>query len=99
MGSNQRDEAIKLIVKKAKNEKNKHGPRALYLWEEAYEISKDMETDLKIEILEALGSIYFSRGDNDKLLKLMRNYMKKPKIDDFKHAIAQLGLGEIYFQI
>ena len=100
VGSNQRDEAIKLIVKKAKNEKNKHGPRALYLWEEAYEISKDMETDLKIEILEALGSIYFSRGDNDKAIKTYEKlYEEAKKIDDFKHAaIAQLGLGEIYFQ-
>lgn len=100
VGSNQRDRAIKLIVEKARKEKNKFGPRALYLWEEAYEISKDMETGFKIEALEALGNIYFRRGESDKAIKIYEKlYDEAIKIDDLRHAaIAQLGLGEIYYQ-
>lgn len=100
VGSNQREKAIKLIIKKAKDEKIRFGPRALYLWEEAYEIAKDMETDLKIEVLEALGMIYFRRGDYEKAIDIYEKlYEESIKVKNHKYcAIAQLGLGEIYYQ-
>lgn len=100
VGSNQREKAIKLLIKKAKDEKSRFGPRALYLWDEAYQIAKDMKTDFKIEILEALGKINFRRGNNDKAIEIYEKlYEESIKINNPKYsAIAQLGLGEIYFQ-
>lgn len=99
VGSNQRENAVKLLINKAKDEKSSFGPRALYLWEEAYEIVKNMEIDYKVEVLEALGSIYFRRGDNDKAISVYENlYEESLKIGNLKYcAIAQLGLAEIFF--
>ena len=100
VSSNQKEKAIKLITSKARNEESKFGLKALYLWDEAYEIAKDVREDLRVETLEALARIYFMRGEKEKAINAYKElYEESIKIKNLKYAaIAKLGVGEIYLQ-
>lgn len=98
--SNQLDKALSYIIKEARKEKNIFSSQSMALWEEAYEIVKDFQSEYKFEILDNLGKIYFSKGDNEKALEIyeeLLNEGKRSKKIEYT-IVANVGIGEIYLK-
>ena len=55
ISSNQIDKALAYIIQEARKDTNIHISESILLWKEAYEISKDVKSKYKFEILENLG--------------------------------------------
>ena len=100
ISSKQRDKALNLIIGEAKKEENIMSSHSLYLWEEAYEIVKDMDIEYSLEVLESLGNIYFLKGENDKALKVYQELLEKSeKIRNYRYIVlAKLGISEVYLK-
>ncbi|NLW23030.1 MAG: diguanylate cyclase [Tissierellia bacterium] len=100
ISSNQMEKALKYIVEGARRYSNKFNSQAVILWEEAYEIAMDMESGYIFEILEALGEIYYMKGQNEKALEMYRQLIEEAnKGNKLEYAIkANIGIGEIYLK-
>lgn len=98
--SDQTEKALDILIKEATAEHSIYSTRSLFLWEEAYELSKNSDTMYKINILEALGNIYLMRGEFDKGLKIYEElYYESIKVNKLEYsAVAKLGIGEILLQ-
>ena len=101
VASNQREKAINIILNLVKKQNNLYGTKSLLLWEEAYEICKDIDISHKISILEALGKIYYMRGKNDKALEIYEELHKEGlKYNKLEYCVmANIGISETYLQI
>lgn len=100
VASNQREDALGIIVEEANSQQFMYGTQSLLLWEEAYEIAKNINTHYKIDILRALGKIYFMRGENDKSLNIYEElYKESVNVNKLEfEVVADLGIAEIYVQ-
>jgi serine/threonine protein kinase len=100
MSSSQPVKALDYIVKEARKCVNIFSSKSVVLWEEAYEITKNIKSKYKFEILENLGKIYSMKGYNNKALKIYRELFEEGKrlgkIDYI--VIAYIGIGEICFK-
>ena len=100
--SNQLDKALSYIIKEARKEKNIFSSQSMALWEEAYEIVKDFQSEYKFEILDNLGKIYFSKGDNEKALEIYEELLnegkrsKKTELSPHKMAAQFCGGPELF---
>lgn len=101
VASNQREKAVNIILDLIKKQENVYGTKSLLLWEEAYEISQNTEITQRIDILEALGKIYFMRGKNEKALEIYEELHRVGiKLNKLEYCImANIGITEVYLQL
>ncbi|MCF6466709.1 diguanylate cyclase domain-containing protein [Clostridium sp. Cult2] len=100
MASDQTEKALNYIIKEAREETNILSTQSILLWEEAYEIVKDVESEYRLEVLKSLGNIYFLKGENDRALNRFKElYDVCKNQEELKYmVIANIGIGEIYLK-
>lgn len=98
ISSDQTEKALEHILEEARKEENIMSSQSQYLWEEAYEIAKHVDSKYTLEILESLGNIYYLRGENDKALKIYSKLIEKSKeLNNYQYTVfGKLGVCEIY---
>ncbi|NMB28114.1 MAG: diguanylate cyclase [Tissierellia bacterium] len=98
MSSNQLNKALGYMTREARKGTNIYGSQSILLWKEAYEISKNIKSKYKFEILENLGKGYAIKGENDKALKIYTELLEESiGLGETKYTIvANIGIGEIY---
>ena len=99
IASNQLDKALGYMTWEAKST-NAHSPLSIFLCKEAYEISKNIKSEYKFEILENLGKSYAIKGENDKALKVYTELLEESILSEKTKytVIANIGIGEIYLK-
>ena len=60
--SHQTEKALDYTIKEAREKYNILSTQSILLWEEAYDIAKDTESDYKLEILEFFRQYIFFKG-------------------------------------
>ena len=100
IASNQLKKALDYLVKGAKSDIEIYGIQSISLWKEAYEISKDIDSDHRLEILENLGRAYADRGDNHEALKIYSELLLESTaaMDTRYIIVARIGIGKIYLK-
>ena len=99
MCSNQKIRALEFIINEAKEEEL-YSSQSVLLWEEAYEIDKELKSEYRMEILKNLGNIYATKGENDKALDIYNELFQEAiKSNEIEYAIiSNNGMADIYIK-
>ncbi len=91
--------ALELIISNAKKN-NLYSSQSVLLWEDAYEIDKEIDSIYKMEILQKLGHIYGVKGENDKAFEIYKELFEKSLESSkiYYTIIANNGMAEIYIK-
>lgn len=98
--SNQRDKAVEYLICQAKKMGPELSNQSISIWERAYELMDDMDSELKLEVLLNIGKLNQATGNNDGALKIYDEVLKESKkLDEIKYNIqAKIYIGEIYLR-
>jgi diguanylate cyclase (GGDEF)-like protein len=98
--SNQDSKALDIIFEEIKKIENKYGSQAKLLWEQAYDIVKDHDGNVKLEILENLVNIYYLKDETDRGKSYLEEYQKSANLlKNFNHIIKSKSvIADIYFR-
>lgn len=99
--SRQKEKALKIILNKVNMLENRYGSQAKYLLNKAYNIIiKDMDSVVKLEILEKLIDIDMIKGELNEDNIYLNEYRHLAEILDSKFHILNYRrvIAEIYFQ-
>lgn len=97
--SNQSDFALEIILEKVETLENKYSANAKFLLERAYNIVKNSNSRIKLEILEKLVDIYYLQSETEKGRAYLEEYQKEAEIaKDIKHIIkGKITNIDIYY--
>lgn len=98
--SEQSDKALNIILESFEKLENRYSTHARLLLEKAYNIAKDTNSTIKLEILESLVEIYSLKGETEKGNAYLEDYQKEAEaFKDFKHIIkGKAILLDIYYR-
>lgn len=98
--SEQMAKALDYIVRDAKENLEIYSSQSILRWEEAYEISKTIDSKYRFEILKNLGKAYFNKGKNHRALKIYSEllYESMASSNSKYVIIARIGMGNIYLK-
>ena len=98
--SNQNSKAVKYLLHQAKKMEPTLCAQSISMWERAYELMDDMDSELKLEVLLNIGKSNQTTGNNDKALEIYDQVLKASlKLGDIKYAVqAKNYIGEVYLR-
>lgn len=97
--SEQFNRALNIVLEKVKNLENIYGSQGVYFLEKAYKIAKNIDNITKLEILENLTKVYFTKGKLEAASLYLEEYQGlSERLKDYNHLIkAKIILTDIYY--
>lgn len=82
------EKAIDLILIEASKIENKYSSNSIYLWEQAYFITKDNPSEKKLKVLDTLVDIYSVKGNIEKLEEYLNELViESTRTNNYKYLI------------
>ncbi|WP_077370046.1 diguanylate cyclase [Anaerosalibacter sp. Marseille-P3206] len=98
--SNQKNKVVDYLIRQAKKMGPALSAQSIYMWEKAYSLMDDANSELKIEVLLNIGKANQTIGNNDKALEIYDKVLKKSlKYGYKKYAVKSKNYsGEIFLR-